>query len=72
MEVRIIELLKEIKGLITGNGDDKWMDINEASKYCSVHPSTLRRNVASGQLSASNKLAKSLFKQSDLESWLNG
>ena len=72
MEVRIIELLKEIKGLITGVGGDKWMDINEASKYCSVHPSTIRRNVASGQLKASNKLGKSLFKQSDLESWLNG
>ena len=58
--------------LITGNKQDKWMDINEASKYCSVHPSTLRRNVASGQLKCSNKLGKSLFKQSDLESWLNG
>ena len=72
MEYRIIELLKEIKTLITGNKQDKWMDINEASKYCSCHPSTLRRNVASGQLSCSNKLGKSLFKQSDLESWLNG
>ena len=72
MEYRIVELLKEIKSLITGNKDDKWMDINEASKYCSCHPSTLRRNVASGQLSASNKLGKHLFKQSDLESWLNG
>ena len=72
MEYRIVELLKEIKSLITGNKDDKWMDINEASKYCSCHPSTLRRNVASGQLSYSNKLGKSLFKQSDLESWLNG
>ena len=71
MEVRIVELLKEIKSLITGNKSDKWMDINEASKYCSVHPSTLRRNVASGQLKCSNKLGKSLFKQSDLESWLN-
>ena len=46
MEYRIVELLKEIKSLITGNKDDKWMDINEASKYCSCHPSTLRRNVA--------------------------
>ncbi|MDB4125667.1 helix-turn-helix domain-containing protein [Candidatus Marinimicrobia bacterium] len=72
MEYRIVELLKEIKSLITGNKQNKWMDINEASKYCSVHPSTLRRNVASGQLSASNKLGKSLFKQSELESWLNG
>ena len=71
MEVRIVELLKEIKSLLGGDKSYKWMDINEASKYCSVHPSTIRRNVASGQLSCSNKLGKSLFKQSDLESWLN-
>ena len=72
MEYRIIELLKEIKTLITGNKQDKWMDINEASKYCSVHPSTLRRGIASNQLKASKKLGKILFKQSELEGWLNG
>ena len=72
MEYRIVELLKEIKSLITGNKQNKWMDINEASKYCSVHPSTLRRNIASGQLKASKKLAKTLLKQSELEAWLNG
>ena len=72
MEYRIVELLKEIKSLITGNKQNKWMDINEASKYCSVHPSTLRRNIASGQLKASKKLGKTLLKQSELEAWLNG
>ena len=72
MEYRIIELLKEIKTLITGNKQDKWMDINEASKYVACHPSTLRRNIASGQLKASKKLGKTLFKQSELEAWLNG
>ena len=72
MEVRIIELLKEIKSLLVGDKSDKWMDINEASNYCSVHPSTLRRNIANGQLKASNKLGKTLFKQSVLEGWLNG
>ena len=72
MDYRVMELLQEIKTMIMGNQvQDKWMDINEASKYCSVHPSTIRRNVASGQLKCSNKLGKSLFKQSDLESWLN-
>tara|TARA_B100001250_G_C19067572_1_gene472863 strand:- start:235 stop:453 length:219 start_codon:yes stop_codon:yes gene_type:complete len=72
MEYRIIELLKEIKTLITGSKSDKWLDINQASEYCSVHPSTLRRNIANGQLNASNKLGKTLFKQSELEVWLNG
>ena len=73
MEYRILELLKDIKGLIINQPkEDKWMDINEASKYCSVHPSTLRRNLASNQLKASKKLGKTLFKQSELEAWLNG
>ena len=73
MEYRIVELLKEIKGLLVGQEKtDKWIDIKEASEYCSVHPSTLRRNIASGQLNASNKLGKTLFKQSELEVWLNG
>jgi len=72
MEYRVIELLQEIKTLITGNKQDKWMDINQASKYVACHPSTLRRNIASGQLKASNKLGKTLVKQSSLEVWLNG
>ena len=71
MEHRIIGLLKEIKTLITGNKSDKWLDINQASKYCAVHPSTLRRNVKGGQLKASSKLGKTLFKKSELEHWLN-
>tara|TARA_Y100001934_G_C11966287_1_gene591899 strand:- start:402 stop:620 length:219 start_codon:yes stop_codon:yes gene_type:complete len=72
MELRVIELLKEIKSMLTGNTNDKWLDINQASEYCSVHPSTLRRNVANGSLKASDKLGKKLFKQSELEVWLNG
>ena len=72
MELRVIELLKEIKSMLTGNTNDKWLDINQASEYCSVHPSTLRRNVANGSLKASDKLGKKLFKQSELENWLNG
>jgi len=69
---RVIELLKDIKSLINNkNTEDKWLDINKASSYCSVHPSTLRRSVKSGHLKASNKVGKTLFKQSNLESWLN-
>ena len=72
-EYRIIEMLKDIKSLIAGKEtNDKWLDINEASKYTSLSKVTLRRNVASGKLNASNKLGKTLFKQSELESWLNG
>ena len=70
-DTRVVELLREIKTLLTGEPyTDRWMDINEASKYCSVHPSTLRRNVKNDNLSASNRTGKTLFKASDLEVWL--
>ena len=71
-EYRIVELLKEIKGLLVGQSkDDKWIDVNEASKYTSVSKTTLRRNIDEGSLKASKKLGKVLFKQSDIEEWLN-
>ncbi len=71
METRIVELLKEIKSLIKENSSNKWMNINEASKYCAVHPSTIRRSLKSGELKASKTLGKHLFKQSELEKWLS-
>ena len=72
MEARIIALLKDIKQLIIDKTtEDKWLDINQASEYCSVHPSTLRRSMKSGDLIHSKKLGKSLFKKSELENWLN-
>ena len=72
MEYRIVELLKEIKGLIVGQEkQDKWMDIKQASEYCSVSPTTIRRYVKQRKLNASSKLGKMLFKESDLEQWLN-
>ena len=72
MEYRIVELLKEIKGMLTGNKpNDKYLDVKEASEYSSVSISTIRRNVKSGQLKASTKLGKILIKKSDLENWLS-
>jgi len=71
-EYRMLELLKEIKNMLTGkNKNDGYMDISGASKYCSVSISTIRRNVKDNKLKASTKLGKLLFKKSDLEHWLN-
>ena len=73
MEYRLLELLQEIKSLITNKPKaDKWLDIGEAAKYCSVSRSTLRRHILSGSLSASKQTGKTLFKRSALENWLNG
>ena len=72
MKTRIIELLKDIKSLINNQKtEDKWLDINGASKYTSLSKATLRRSVKSGDLKASNKVGKTMFKQSAVESWLS-
>jgi hypothetical protein len=72
-EYRVMELLHEIKTMIIGNQiQDKWMDINKASKYCDVSCATLRRNVKANKLVASQETGKMLFKKSELEQWLNG
>ena len=72
-EFRVLELLQEIKGLIIGTPkSDRWMNINEASKYCGVSSQTLRRNVKDNKLKASSKIGKMLFKEAELENWLNG
>ena len=72
MEYRIVELLQEIKGMISGKSkEDNWVGIQDASDYCGVSTSTIRRAVSSNELSASKKLGKLLFKKSELESWLN-
>ena len=71
-EERIIRLIKELKSLITSkNTNDKWLDINQASEYCSLSVSSLRRGIRNGSLKASDRLGKKLFKISSLEKWLN-
>ena len=70
-EYRVIELLKEIKGMLTIDTSKDWMDINQACKYTSMSKSTLRRNVKKGSLKASKITGKLLFKQESLERWLN-
>jgi excisionase family DNA binding protein len=70
-ETRVISLIKDIKNLLTNEAiNDKWMNINKASKYCDVSSATLRRNVHKNTLKASQATGKMLFKQSELEKWL--
>lgn len=72
MEYRILELLKDIKGLITKQPkEDKWLDIHQASNYTSLSKSTLRRYVKDGKVKASNNLGKTLFRKTELENFLD-
>ena len=72
MEIRIIELLKEVKGLIQDKVSDRWLSIRDVCKYTSVSESTVRRAVKRGTLKASHSTGKLLFKVSSVDNWLKG
>ena len=71
MELRIIELLKEIKSMLTPTSNDKWLDLNQASEYTNLSVSSLRRVIRNGSLKASDRLVKKLMKISEIEKWLS-
>ena len=71
MDYRIIEMLQEIKLLLAGKINDKWLKIDEVSKYASLSESTLRRAMRKGTLKASQVTGRLLFKKSNIDKWLN-
>ena len=72
MEIRILEILNEIKSLIQSKGTTKWLDISEVSLQTSLSRSSIRRSVSTGALKCSRATGKLLFKVEDVERWLNG
>ena len=72
MEIRTLELLNEIKGLIQDKVSDRWLCIRDVCEYASVSESTVRRAVRKGSLKASHSTGKLLFKVSSVDRWLKG
>ena len=72
MEIRIIEMLNEMKDMIEGKVSDKWLNIKDVCNYTSVSKSTIRRAVKRGTLKASQSTGKLLFKVSSVDRWLKG
>jgi len=72
MEIRILEILNEIKSLIKIGGTIKWLSLSEVCEQVSLSKSSIRRAVSTGQLKCSRKTGKLLFKVEDVERWLNG
>ena len=70
MEIRIVEMLNEIKTLILGKVNERWLTLKEVSEYTSVSESTIRRAIKKGVLKASDKTGRLLFKVSDVDRWL--
>ena len=70
MEIRIVELLNEIKTLILGKVNERWLTLKEVAEYTSVSESTIRRAIKKGVLKTSDKTGRLLFKVSDVDRWL--
>mgnify|MGYP001213967622 FL=1 len=70
MEIRIVEMLNEIKTLILGKVNERWLTLKEVAEYTSVSESTIRRAIKKGVLKASDKTGRLLFKVSDVDRWL--
>jgi|TARA_B100000315_G_scaffold203150_1_gene196136 excisionase family DNA binding protein len=72
MDIRVLEILNEIKDVVQDKMSNRWMDIREAVKYTSVSESTIRRAIKRGELKPSRSLGKLLFRVSEIERWLSG
>ena len=67
MEIRIMEMLIEMKKIMEGNISDKWMNMKDVCNYTSVSESTIRRAVKRGTLKSSKGTGRLLFKQSNID-----
>jgi excisionase family DNA binding protein len=72
MDIRVLEILNEIKAIIQDKMSNRWMDIREVVKYTSISESTIRRAIKRGELKASRSIGKLLFRVSEIERWLGG
>ncbi len=63
-------MLNEIKTLILGKVNERWLTLKEVAEYTSVSESTIRRAIKKGVLKASDKTGRLLFKVSDVDRWL--
>ena len=64
-------MLKEIERIIRDN-HIKWYNIKDVSKITNLSQSTIRRAISKGELKASKKTGKLLFKLDWIERFLNG
>ena len=62
MEARVMELLNEIKTLILGKVNERWLTLKEVSDYASVSENTIRRAIVKGDLKSSKVAGRPLQK----------
>ena len=60
MEIRILELLNEIKNLIIGKVNERWLTLKEVSEYTSLSESTIRKTIQKGDTKIGDTLSFSI------------
>ena len=60
MEIRILELLSEIKSLIIGKVNERWLTLKEVSEYTSLSESTIRKTIQKGDTKIGDTLSFSI------------
>ena len=69
-EIRIIEILSEIKDKLNNRLTHSWVNIKQVCNYTGLSESTIRRAIQKGALKVSTTTGKLLFKTSDIDRWL--
>ena len=68
----VLERLDKIEESISSNHKEQWLNIRGVAKYSSLSISKIRRSIASGELKASKRGGRLLFKTRWVDIWLNG
>ena len=69
--VLLLEKLSTIEKKLDGKASNQYFNISQVSQLTSLSQSTIRREVARGHLKCIKRLGKLLFKESDIQNWLN-
>ena len=60
MEIQILELLNEIKNLIIGKVNERWLTLKEVSECTSLSESTIRKTIQKGDTKIGDTLSFSI------------
>ena len=70
--IPIRELLEKIDKKLDGKFSHKYLNINEVARITSLSPSTIRRAVDRAELKCVRRKGKLIFKDSEVDKWING
>jgi len=68
----IREQLDRIEKKLEGKYSDPFLNIKQVADYTVLSTSTIRRAIRKGNLKASQKTGRLLFKKTDVDKWLRG